>query len=114
MGDTSRSQTVSTRLQGIAQQARQYPDMIFTTLAHLMDVDFLREAHRRISKKGAPGLDKVTAVEYGENLDENLAYLHERLRSGRYMPPLSYREPRTSDRFRSSSLLHSGHRATSC
>ena len=87
MGDTSRSQTVSTKLQGIAKQARQYPDMIFTTLAHLMDVDFLREAHRRISKKGAPGLDKVTAVEYGENLDENLVDLHERVCSGRYKAP---------------------------
>ena len=35
-GDTLRSQTVSTKLQRIAQQARQYPDMVFTTLAHLM------------------------------------------------------------------------------
>jgi len=52
-----------------------------------MDVDFLREAHRRISKKGAPGLDKVTAAEYGENLDENLVDLLERLCSGRYKAP---------------------------
>jgi RNA-directed DNA polymerase len=87
MGDTSRSQTVSTKLQGIAQQARQYPDMVFTTLAHLIDVDFLYEAYRRINKKGSPGLDKVTAQEYGENLDENLANLHERLRSGSYIAP---------------------------
>ena len=84
MGDTLRSQTVSTKLQKIAQQARQHPDRVFTTLAHLMDVDFLREAHKRISKKGAPGLDKITAEEYGENLEENLTDLHERLRSGRY------------------------------
>ena len=88
MGDTLRSQTVSTKLQEIAQQARQYPDMIFTTLAHLMDMDFLREAHRRISKTGAPGFDKVTADDYGENLDENLIDLHERLRSGSYIAPL--------------------------
>ena len=87
MGDTLRSQTVLTKLQRIAQQARQYPDMVFTTLAHLMDEDFLREAHRRINKKSAPGLDNVTAKEYGENLDENLSDLHERLRSGRYKAP---------------------------
>jgi len=61
--------------------------MVFTTLAHLMDVDFLREAHRRINKKSAPGLDNVTAKEYGENLEENLSDLHERLRSGRYKAP---------------------------
>jgi group II intron reverse transcriptase/maturase len=87
MGDTLRSQTVSTKLQKIAQQARQHPDRVFTTLAHLMDVDFLREAHRRISKKGAPGLDKITAEEYGEKLEENLTDLHERLCSGCYKAP---------------------------
>lgn len=87
MGDTLRSQTVSTKLQKIAQQARQYPDMVFTTLAHLMDVDFLREAHGRVNKKGAPGLDKVTAAKYGENLEENLVELHERLRNGLYKAP---------------------------
>jgi len=52
-----------------------------------MDVDFLREAHRRLNKKGAPGLDKVTAAEYGEHFEENLADLHQRLRSGRYKAP---------------------------
>jgi RNA-directed DNA polymerase len=63
MGDPLRSQTVSTKLQEIAQQARQHPDRIFTTLAHRIDVEFLREAYRRLNKKGAPGLNKVTAAE---------------------------------------------------
>ena len=53
-----------------------------------MDVEFLREAYRRLNKKGAPGLDKVTAAEYAEHLEENLTDLHERLRSGRYRAPL--------------------------
>jgi RNA-directed DNA polymerase len=75
------------QLQEIAQQARQHPERVFTTLAHRMDVDFLREAHRRLNKKGAPGLDKVTAADYGEHLEENLANLHQRLRSGRYRAP---------------------------
>jgi RNA-directed DNA polymerase len=44
MGDTPRPLTISTTLQRIAQQAIQYPTMVFTTLAHLMDMDFLREA----------------------------------------------------------------------
>jgi group II intron reverse transcriptase/maturase len=61
--------------------------MVFTTLAHLIDVDFLREAHRRINKKGAPGIDKVTAKAYGGNLEENLIDLHNRLRKGIYKAP---------------------------
>ena len=87
MGDTSRSPTVSTQLQRIAEQAKQYPEMVFTTLAHVMDVDFLREAYQRTRKDSAPGIDGVTAQDYAEHLDENLRDLHERLRSGRYQAP---------------------------
>jgi group II intron reverse transcriptase/maturase len=61
--------------------------MVFTTLAHLLDVDFLREAYRRTRKDSAPGSDGVTAEQYAEHLDENLRDLHERLRSGRYHAP---------------------------
>ena len=84
MGDTSRSQTVSTELQQIAEQAKQYPDMVFTTLAHLIDVDFLREAYRRTRKDAALGIDGVTAKQYTQNLEGNLRDLYERLRSGQY------------------------------
>ena len=87
MGDTSRSQTISTKLQRIAEQAACYPEMVFTTLVHLIDVDFLKEAYRLTRKNGAPGVDKVTAKEYAKNFDENLRDLNERLRSGRYVAP---------------------------
>ena len=87
MGDTSRSQTISTKLQEIAEQAIRYPEMVFTTLVHLIDVDFLREAYRLTRKDKASGVDKVTAKEYAGNLDENLADLYERLRTGRYVAP---------------------------
>src|SRR5215475_6034695 len=87
MGDTSRSPTISTQLQRLAEQARRYPEMVFTTLAHLIDVDFLREAYRRTRKDSAPGIDGVTAETYAEYLEENLRDLHARLRSGRYQAP---------------------------
>src|SRR5262245_28747225 len=87
MGETSSSPTVSTQLQRIAEQAKKYPEMVFTTLAHLMDVDFLREAYHRTRKDSAPGIDGVTAETYAEYLEENLRDLHARLRSGRYQAP---------------------------
>ncbi len=79
-----RSQTISAKLQKIAKQAEDYPQGVFTTLAHNMDVDFLREAYRQTRKNSSPGIDGVTAKEYGEDLEENLKGLHERLKSGRY------------------------------
>jgi RNA-directed DNA polymerase len=87
MGETLSSQLISTRLQLIAEQAKKRPEMVFTTLAHLMDVELLREAYKRTNKQGSPGVDGVTAKEYAENLEENLAELHERLRKKEYKAP---------------------------
>jgi group II intron reverse transcriptase/maturase len=83
-GDTLRSPTVTPQLQRIAAQAARDPDGVFTTLAHLMDEDFWREAYRPTKKSSAPGIDGVTAQSYAEHLDENLHDLYERLRRGRY------------------------------
>jgi retron-type reverse transcriptase len=85
MEDTQRSQTVSTKLQRIAEQARAHPEMVFTSLAHLIDVEFLREAYHRTRKDGATGVDGVTGREYGDDLEENLTNLHNRLREQRYI-----------------------------
>jgi len=82
-----RSPTVTPKLQRIAAQAARDPTRVFTTLAHLIDVDFLREAYHRTRTSSAPGIDGVTAKEYAEHLDETLHDLHERLRSGGYQAP---------------------------
>src|SRR5262249_36920509 len=86
-GETSSSLTITTQLQRIAEQAKQYPARVFTTLAHLLDVDFLRAAYRRTRKDSAPGIDGGTAEQYAAHRDENLRALHERRRSGRYHAP---------------------------
>jgi retron-type reverse transcriptase len=57
---------------------------VFTTLAHLIDEDVLREAYRHTRKASAPGIDGVTAQAYADHRDENLHDLYERRRSGRY------------------------------
>ncbi len=86
-GETLSSPTVYSKLRKIAYQASEYPDRVFTTLAHLIDIEFLQEAYRRTKKSSAPGIDGVTAKEYAEHLDDNLRDLHQRLRSGRYKAP---------------------------
>ena len=87
MGDTLRSETVSTKLDRIAEQAVRNPKMQFMTLAHLIDEEFLREAFGHIRKKASAGVDGVTAEEYARELDANIAALYQRMRSGRYRAP---------------------------
>jgi RNA-directed DNA polymerase len=91
------SPTVSTKLQRIAEQAVREPGWVFTTLAHLVDVAFLKEAYHRTRKDAEPGVDGVTAEEYSKNLDENLRNLHVRLRAGRYKAPPVKRAWREKD-----------------
>jgi len=80
-------ESVSTRLQRIAQLAKEDRGRAFLSLAHHIDVDFLREAYRRTRKDGAPGVDGQTAADYEENLEENLRDLLDRFKSGRYKAP---------------------------
>lgn len=87
MTGTPSPQNVSTRLQQIAELAKKAPEAVLTTLAHHIDVDFLREAHRRTRKDAAPGVDGVVAAEYAVNLDENLKNLLNRFKSGTYQAP---------------------------
>ncbi|MBN2847473.1 MAG: group II intron reverse transcriptase/maturase [Coriobacteriia bacterium] len=87
MGETQSSPTVFTKLQRIAEAARRHPERAFTTLAHHIDIDWLREAYRRTRKDGAPGIDGRTAAEYAANLEGNLQSLLDRFKSGRYRAP---------------------------
>jgi RNA-directed DNA polymerase len=78
------SETVSTKLARIAKQSEQNPAMVFTTLAHLMDEDFLTEAFHHLRKDAAAGIDEVTVTEYTVNLKERIAALHRRLVNREY------------------------------
>lgn len=87
MRGTSSHVNISTKLQRIAEMARSMPDATLTTLAHHIDIDWLREAYRRTRKDGAAGVDGQTAREYEANLEENLQSLLTRVKSGRYKAP---------------------------
>lgn len=81
------SETVSTRLERIADLANRKPETGLTSLAHHIDIEWLREAWRRTRKDGAPGIDGVTAREYEQDLESNLQNLLNRAKSGRYRAP---------------------------
>jgi RNA-directed DNA polymerase len=81
------STSVYTKQQRIAELAKRSPSMGFTSLAYLMDVDWLREAFHRTRKDGAPGVDGQTWNEYAKNLESNLQSLLDRAKSGAYRAP---------------------------
>jgi len=80
--DAKESSNVYTKQQRIAELARIHPEVAFTSLAHYMDLDWMKEAFRRTRKDGAVGVDGVTGMEYGENLEANLQNLLDRAKSG--------------------------------
>ncbi|HAZ13859.1 MAG TPA: group II intron reverse transcriptase/maturase [Bdellovibrionales bacterium] len=87
MQRTSSLESVSTRLLQIAELSRKRPEIALTTLAHHIDLSFLKEAYNRTRKDGAVGIDQVTAEEYEQKLDANLTSLCDRFKSGTYKAP---------------------------
>jgi group II intron reverse transcriptase/maturase len=117
MGDTQKSQTISTESQRIALEdrlripswfedqewdrppllvgesslvriemlAKSKPDKVFTSLAHRIDLHLLKKCFRQVRRSKAAGVDRITAKEYAENLDDNLYNLYQRLRRGQYV-----------------------------
>ena len=78
---------VSTKRQRIAELARRNPEMSFTSLAHHIDIDWLREAYHRTRKDGAAGVDGQTGEDDAADLESHLKSLLERAKSGRYIAP---------------------------
>jgi len=87
MGETQSSPTVFTKLERIAKLAKEKPEEALTTLAHHIDVDWMREAFRRTRKDGARGVDGRGAEEYAQQLEVNLERLLSRAKSGAYRAP---------------------------
>ena len=81
-GRLSPTSSVSTKQQRIAKLAQDLRGKTLTTLAHHIDVEWLREAYRRTRKDGAVGVDGQTAEEYAVELEANLTRLLNRAKSG--------------------------------
>ncbi|MEA1869296.1 MAG: hypothetical protein U9N09_03985 [Euryarchaeota archaeon] len=70
----------------IALRAKGDSKCKFTSLAHLLTEDFLKECFREIKLGKSPGIDGVTVGKYAKNLDENIAKLVRRLKAKQYKP----------------------------
>ena len=87
MPSNLRNEDVYTKRRRIARLAKESPELGFTSLNHLIDIDWLEEAFRLTRKDGAVGVDGQTARQYEENLEVNLRSLLQRAKSGNYRAP---------------------------
>ena len=77
---------METKLARIAQLSRENPQMAFTSIGHLINVEMLKECHGKMDGTKAVGIDGITKDEYTKHLDENLENLVERLKRKSYKP----------------------------
>lgn len=82
---TQSRERVQNALEAIRKAAKRDKKMRFTALLHhVYNPDLLREAYLSINRKAAPGVDDETWEAYGENLEERLLDLSDRLKRGAY------------------------------
>lgn len=74
------------KLSLISGHARRDRSFQFTSLAHLLDSEYLRGCYQSLNRNKAVGIDKVSWKEYGGNLTENLERLVQKLKRKSYKP----------------------------
>jgi RNA-directed DNA polymerase len=91
-----------TSLQAIAQKAKTEKSHRFGNLYELLNEVWLKECWRDIRKNAASGVDRVSAQDYEQNLDENIHDLVDRLKRKAYRAKLVRRQyiPKGDNQFR--------------
>jgi group II intron reverse transcriptase/maturase len=84
MTATAMAEPMSPKLLEVRERAKRNPQRRFLALAHLIDEGALKRAYQRIRKDAAVGVDGVTKEQYGQELESNVANLHDRMKTGRY------------------------------
>lgn len=77
---------METKLKRIAEAARMRPDEKFTSLAHLINEETIKECHREMERNKASGVDEVTKEEYELKLEGNAKDLISRMKRQAYKP----------------------------
>ena len=77
---------METKLERISQMSQENPDMVFTSIGHLINKEMLKDCHEKMDGSKAVGIDGMNKEEYSRNLEENLEKLVERLKKKSYRP----------------------------
>ena len=87
MSETRSSKSISTQIEWIAELARKHPARVFSSLHHVIDMAWLKEASKRVRKDAAVGIDGQSWDEYAVHLQDNLQSLLNRFKAGTYYAP---------------------------
>lgn len=71
----------------IARKAKENPEMKFTSLAHYLSEEYLRDSYRNLNKSAASGVDEVNYYQYELEQITAIESLHHRLKTGSYQAP---------------------------
>ena len=74
------------KLSSISLCAKSDSTFVFTSLAHLLNVEFLKDCFLNLDRNKAVGVDRVNWYEYNRDLDNNLNKLVDRLKSKSFKP----------------------------
>lgn len=77
---------MATKLERITQLSKENPDMVFTSIGHLIDIEMLKDCHAKMDGKKAVGIDGITKEDYGRELEKNLEDLVDRMKRKAYHP----------------------------
>lgn len=86
MGFTENPETTETKLKRITALSAANPIMVFTHVIHHFNEESLRACFLELDGKKAKGLDGIDKAHYGENLEENLRNVMDRMRRMAYIP----------------------------
>ena len=84
MTDASTLSPMSPGLLKVAERAKGYPGSRLLALAHHLDEPALVRAHGRLRRDAAVGVDGITVEQYGQQLEENVRALYQRMKAGKY------------------------------
>jgi RNA-directed DNA polymerase len=74
------------KLSLITERARRDSEFKFSSLAHHLNKEFLRDCYKSLNREKAVGIDNVSWEEYGRDLEGNLERLVEKLKRKSYKP----------------------------
>jgi RNA-directed DNA polymerase len=75
-----------TKLKRIAKLSAAKPDMVFANVIHHINEESLRACYLKLDGKKAKGTDGLDKASYGENLEENVRDLVDRMKRMAYIP----------------------------